>query len=98
MVGLGLAAALKNRAIKVAIAEGRLPDATLGETPDNRVSALSLASQHILQGVGAWDGIVARRLQPYEKMQVWEQDSFGHIDFDAASLRQGPLATSSRTG
>ena len=64
MVGLGLAAALKNRAIKVAIVEGRLPDATLGETPDNRVSALSLASQHILQGVGAWDGIVARRLQP----------------------------------
>ena len=50
MVGLGLAAALKNRAIKVAIVEGRLPDATLGETPDNRVSALSLASQHILQG------------------------------------------------
>jgi len=91
MVGLGLAAALKNRAIKVAIVEGRLPDATLGETPDNRVSALSLASQHILQGVGAWDGIVARRLQPYEKMQVWEQDSFGHIDFDAASLRQGAL-------
>ena len=39
MVGLGLAAALKNRAIKVAIVEGRLPDATLGETPDNRVSA-----------------------------------------------------------
>lgn len=91
MVGLGLAAALKNRAIKVAIVEGRLPDATLGETPDNRVSALSLASQHILQGVGVWDGIVARRLQPYEKMQVWEQDSFGHIDFDAASLRQGAL-------
>jgi hypothetical protein len=31
-------------------------------------------------------------------MQVWEQDSFGHIDFDAASLRQPGSATSSRTG
>ena len=63
MVGLGLAAALKNSALTIAIVEGQLPDTQLGEAPDNRVSALSLASQRILQGVGAWDGIVARRLQ-----------------------------------
>ena len=91
MVGLGLAAALKNSELKVAIVEGQLPDTRLGEAPDNRVSALSLASQRILQGVGAWDGIVARRLQPYDSMEVWEQDSFGHIGFDAASLRQPAL-------
>lgn len=91
MVGLGLAAALKGSALKVAVVEGQLPAPSLGEAPDNRVSALSLASQRILQGVGAWDGIAARRLQAYEKMQVWEQDSFGHIDFDAASLRQSAL-------
>lgn len=91
MVGLGLAAALKNRALKVAIVEGQLPEPLLGEAPDNRVSALSLASQRILQGVGAWAGIEARRLQPYEKMAVWEQDSFGQIAFDAATLRQPAL-------
>ena len=91
MVGLGLAAALKNSALTIAIVEGQLPDTQLGEAPDNRVSALSLASQRILQGVGAWDGIVARRLQPYDSMEVWEQDSFGHIGFDAASLRQPAL-------
>lgn len=91
MVGLGLAAALKESALKVVVVEGQLPEPALGEAPDNRVSALSLASQHILQGVGAWAGIEARRLQPYEKMQVWEQDSFGHIGFDAASLRQPAL-------
>ncbi len=91
MVGLGLAAALKNSALTIAIVEGQLPDTQLGEAPDNRVSALSLASQRILQGVGAWDGIVARRLQPYHSMEVWEQDSFGHIGFDAASLRQPAL-------
>ena len=91
MVGLGLAAALKNSALTIAIVEGQLPDTQLGEAPDNRVSALSLASQRILQGVGAWDGIVARRLQAYDSMAVWEQDSFGHIGFDAASLRQPAL-------
>lgn len=91
MVGLGLAAALKSSALKVAIVEGQLPDTQLGEAPDNRVSALSLASQRILQGIGAWDGMVARRLQAYDSMAVWELDSFGHIGFDAASLRQPAL-------
>lgn len=91
MVGLGLAAALKQSGLKIAIVEGQLPDPALGDAPDNRVSALSLASQRILQQVGAWGGIAARRLQPYEKMQVWEQDSFGQIGFDAAGLRQGAL-------
>ena len=91
MVGLGLAAALKHSPLKVLVVEGQLPDPQLGAVADNRVSALSLASQQILRHVGAWDGIEARRLQPYDKMAVWEQDSFGHIDFDAASLRQASL-------
>ncbi|MFM5598256.1 FAD-dependent 2-octaprenylphenol hydroxylase [Aeromonas veronii] len=91
MVGLGLAAALKHSALKVLVVEGQLPDPQLGEVADNRVSALSLASQQILRHVGAWDGIEASRLQAYDKMAVWEQDSFGHIDFDAASLRQDNL-------
>ncbi|MGL6573357.1 FAD-dependent 2-octaprenylphenol hydroxylase [Aeromonas hydrophila] len=91
MVGLGLAAALKGSALKVAVIEGQLPEPALDEAPDNRVSALSLASQCILQQVGAWRGIEARRLQPYGQMEVWEQDSFGRIAFDAASLRQPEL-------
>ncbi|QJT15719.1 FAD-dependent 2-octaprenylphenol hydroxylase [Aeromonas sp. 2692-1] len=91
MVGLGLAAALKGSVLKVAVIEGQLPASELDEAPDNRVSALSLASQRILQQVGAWRGIEARRLQPYMQMEVWEQDSFGRIAFDAASLRQPEL-------
>ncbi|HHO0936674.1 TPA: FAD-dependent 2-octaprenylphenol hydroxylase [Aeromonas hydrophila] len=91
MVGLGLAAALKGSVLKVAVVEGQLPEPALDEVPDNRVSALSLASQRILQQVGAWRGIEARRLQPYMQMEVWEQDSFGRIAFDAASLRQPEL-------
>ncbi|MBL0568439.1 FAD-dependent 2-octaprenylphenol hydroxylase [Aeromonas hydrophila] len=91
MVGLGLAAALKGSALKVAVVEGQLPEPVLDEAPDNRVSALSLASQRILQQVGAWRGIEVRRLQPYMQMEVWEQDSFGRIAFDAASLRQPEL-------
>ena len=73
MVGLGLAAARKHSALKVLVVEGQLPDPQLGEVADNRVSALSLASQQILRHVGAWDGIEARRLQAYHKMAVWER-------------------------
>ncbi|PJG57649.1 FAD-dependent 2-octaprenylphenol hydroxylase, partial [Aeromonas cavernicola] len=64
MVGLGLAAALKHSTLKVLVVEGQLPDPQLGAVADNRVSALSLASQRVLERVGAWQGIAARRYQP----------------------------------
>ncbi|MGF1732075.1 FAD-dependent 2-octaprenylphenol hydroxylase [Photobacterium kasasachensis] len=91
MVGLTLAAALADTELRVAVIEGRLPEQTLEPLPDLRVSALSRASERILQRVGAWSGIEARRLSPYSKMQVWEQDSFATIDFDAERLAQPNL-------
>ncbi|KUE81267.1 2-octaprenylphenol hydroxylase [Aeromonas schubertii] len=91
MVGLALAGALKGSGLRIAIIEGGVPEQTLGPVADNRVSALSLASQQLLRRIGAWQGIEARRLQPYTRMEVWEQDSFGRIQFDAAPLRQPAL-------
>ncbi|MCG7585891.1 FAD-dependent 2-octaprenylphenol hydroxylase [Photobacterium sp. OFAV2-7] len=91
MVGLTLAAALADTELRVAVIEGRLPEQTLEPLPDLRVSALSRASERILHRVGAWSGIEARRLSPYSKMQVWEQDSFASIDFDAERLAQPNL-------
>ncbi|GHA56986.1 FAD-dependent 2-octaprenylphenol hydroxylase [Photobacterium aphoticum] len=91
MVGLALAAALSETELRVAVIEGHQPDPTLATLPDLRVSALSRASERILRRVGAWPGIEARRSAPYDKMQVWEQDSFAHIAFDAARLAQPNL-------
>ncbi|MGR5153821.1 FAD-dependent 2-octaprenylphenol hydroxylase [Photobacterium swingsii] len=91
MVGLTLAAALADTELRVAVIEGKLPEPELADLPDVRVSALSRASERILRGVGAWSGIEARRFAPYAKMQVWEQDSFASIDFDAARLAQPDL-------
>lgn len=51
-----------------------------------RVSALSAASQRILQRVGAWPGIVSRRASPYTEMHVWDGSGTGQIDFSAASV------------
>ena len=51
-----------------------------------RVSALSAASQRILERVGAWPGIVSRRASPYTDMHVWDGSGTGQIDFSAASV------------
>ena len=51
-----------------------------------RVSALSAASQRILQRLGAWDGVAARRASPYGEMQVWDGSGTGNIHFSAASV------------
>ncbi|MDO6544170.1 FAD-dependent 2-octaprenylphenol hydroxylase [Photobacterium sanguinicancri] len=91
MVGLTLAAALADTELRVAVIEGKLPEPELSDLPDVRVSALSRASERILRNVGVWPGIEARRFAPYSKMQVWEQDSFACIDFDAARLAQPNL-------
>ncbi|KJG09118.1 oxidoreductase [Photobacterium kishitanii] len=91
MVGLTLAAALADTELRVAVIEGQLPDPKLAALPDVRVSALSRASERILRGVGAWEGICDRRMSPYSKMEVWEQDSFARIDFDAERLAQPDL-------
>lgn len=66
-----------------------MPD--LSETFDPRVVALTEASRGLLEQVGAWSQIAARRVCPYRHMEVWEADGTGHIEFDCAEVRQPSL-------
>ncbi|NOI68376.1 FAD-dependent 2-octaprenylphenol hydroxylase [Vibrio sp. 99-8-1] len=91
MVGLTLASALRDTDIRIAVIEGTAPDQELASLPDVRVSALSRASERILANVGAWQGIEKRRSSPYTAMEVWEQDSFARIEFDATHMGQPNL-------
>ncbi|MFN3018458.1 FAD-dependent 2-octaprenylphenol hydroxylase [Vibrio coralliilyticus] len=91
MVGLALAAAFKETDLRIAVIESRVPDSELADLPDVRVSALSRSSENILRNLGAWNGIVERRAAPYSAMEVWEQDSFARIEFDAQKLAQPDL-------
>ena len=91
MVGLALAAALKDSDLRIAVIEGRAPSEGLSELPDVRVSALSRSSEVILRNLGAWQGIEQRRAAPYQAMEVWEQDSFARIEFDSTHLAQPNL-------
>ncbi|RJX70511.1 FAD-dependent 2-octaprenylphenol hydroxylase [Vibrio sinensis] len=91
MVGLALAAAFKDSDLRIAVIEANIPQDELSELPDVRVSALSRSSETMLRNLGAWQGIVQRRAAPYVAMEVWEQDSFARIEFDAQRLAQPDL-------
>ncbi|MCY1407144.1 2-octaprenylphenol hydroxylase [compost metagenome] len=89
MVGSALALALEGSGLEILLVDG----SPLGVRPfdsaaafEPRVSALSEASRRILQRLHAWDGILARRSEPYREMQVWDGSGTGQIHFSAASV------------
>lgn len=91
MVGSTLALALKDSGLSIIVLESKA--VTYKQfTPDTpfepRVSAISIASQRVLQHVNAWSGVLARRLSPYSQMYVWDGSGTGYIDFDAMSVHQ----------
>lgn len=80
MVGLALAALLNDTLCTIKIIERNAPKLT--EQTANRVSAINATSQKMLEKIGAWATIPSNRLSPYDKMAVWEKDSFAKIHFD----------------
>ena len=89
MVGSALALALQHSGLQILLLDGgplsvKPFDQSAAFEP--RVSALSAASQRILERLGAWDGIAARRTSPYGEMQVWDGSGTGQVHFSAASV------------
>ena len=89
MVGSALALALEHSGLEILVVDGGplsvRPFAAEG-TFEPRVSALSAASQRILERLGVWDGIAARRVSPYRDMRVWDGSGTGSVHFSAASV------------
>ncbi len=91
MVGAALACALGNSSLKVALLD-RAPPAAPDTGYDRRVSAITLASQAFFENVGAWAGMVRRRVSPVREMQVWSDGGSGAIHFNAAEIGEPYLA------
>ncbi|QRK86934.1 2-octaprenyl-3-methyl-6-methoxy-1,4-benzoquinol hydroxylase [Pseudomonas granadensis] len=90
MVGSALALALQNSGLEVLLLDGSPLSVKpfAADAPfEPRVSALSAASQRILERLGVWDGIVERRTSPYTDMHVWDGSGTGQIHFSASSVR-----------
>ncbi len=94
MVGSALALALQGSGLQVLLLDGS-PMSVKPFDPqaafEPRVSALSTASQRILERLGVWDGIAARRASPYTDMHVWDGSGTGQIHFSAESLHAETL-------
>ncbi|POZ61326.1 FAD-dependent monooxygenase [Chromobacterium alticapitis] len=84
MVGSALAAALSGHGLSISVLEREAPMPFSAEQPpDLRVSAISPASAGFLDGIGAWEKILAMRAAPYRRMQVWERDETAGTLFTA---------------
>ncbi|MBB2493993.1 2-octaprenyl-3-methyl-6-methoxy-1,4-benzoquinol hydroxylase [Aquipseudomonas ullengensis] len=94
MVGSALALALEHSGLNVLVVDGgplsvKPFDAQAPFEP--RVSALSAASQRVLERLDVWPGIAARRASPYRDMQVWDGSGTGSVHFSAASVHAESL-------
>jgi 2-octaprenylphenol hydroxylase len=92
MVGAALACLLARTQLRIAVVESRRHDFTWPrEGYDNRVSAITRATENAFRAMGAWKGMLARRVQPYKQMHVWDATGGGAIHFDAAEVREHNL-------
>jgi 2-octaprenyl-6-methoxyphenol hydroxylase len=85
MVGASLACALAGQGLRVATVEPVEPSAPAQPSYDDRVVALSLGSQRILGGVGAWDGL-AGQATAIREVHVSDRGHFGASRLSAEHL------------
>jgi 2-octaprenyl-3-methyl-6-methoxy-1,4-benzoquinol hydroxylase len=91
MVGAASALALAQLGLRVALVEQFEPEPYSSEQNlDLRVSAISLASQHLLEQLGAWFQVTQWRACPYKRLGVWEK-SYAYTEFNADDIEQKHL-------
>lgn len=89
LAGAGLAVALRSAQRRVALIESRPP--TRPAEWDNRVYALSPASQAFLERIGTWGHLDVARIGPVAAMEI-HGDGGGRLDFSAYEVGLGELA------
>lgn len=91
-VGAAAALALSRQGFDVALLErGSAPPAYDAADYDLRVYALAPHSARLLDGLGVWPEILARRSSPYTGMRVWERGPEHALSFDCADTGRAEL-------
>jgi len=92
MVGTSLACALGDSSLSIALIESHTPHYNWPEESyDLRVSAITRASQSLLDNLGVWESIRTVRTTAYQNMQVWDASGSGNIHFDSADIGEANL-------
>ncbi len=86
-----------SRALSIVVLDAEAPAAapTRAATSvfdvEPRVSALTLATQTLLESIGAWPQVPPARVCGYTSMEVWDADGTGSISFNAADTGTAAL-------
>ncbi len=91
-VGAAAALALSQQGFEVALLErGSAPPAYDAAGYDLRVYALAPHAARLLDGLGVWPEVLARRSSPYAAMRVWERGPEHALSFDCADTGRAEL-------
>ncbi|MBS0290407.1 MAG: UbiH/UbiF/VisC/COQ6 family ubiquinone biosynthesis hydroxylase [Proteobacteria bacterium] len=94
IVGLSCALALAKCGFSIAIIEANQPvtSAPSQAVPfDNKVVAITRASEYFFDYLGVWSTIKSSRLAPYQHMKVWDSVMDGVIAFSAVDYLEDNL-------
>ncbi|MCF6249810.1 MAG: UbiH/UbiF/VisC/COQ6 family ubiquinone biosynthesis hydroxylase [Methylococcaceae bacterium] len=92
IVGATTACALAHGGVNVALLDMFNPQRQWNDdSVDLRVSALTKASQNILETLGVWEGMVQRGVGAYKDMRVWDAKADGELHFDCADTEFNEL-------
>lgn len=91
IVGATVACALASAGMRVLLLDaGPSPRWTPGQAYAPRVCAITQASAALLERVGAWQGVMARRVSSFRRIRAWEAGG-GAVHFDAAQIGEPAL-------
>ncbi len=91
VVGLAVALMAARQGIRVAVVEAHAPAVWQADAPDLRVYALALDNQALLEQLGVWPEVTARRAEPYAAMTVFDEVQGSPLNFSAAELGRSHL-------
>lgn len=86
MVGSSFACALAGSGLQVAVIESAALPTWSEQQFDQRVSAITRASQQFLRHTGIWKRMKGRRISAFREMHVWDATGSGEIHFDSAEI------------
>lgn len=91
VVGLSSALICARQGLTVAIVEAHSPNPWHQDKPDLRVYALALDNQNLLEQLGVWPEIKAKRANPYNTMTVFDEVFGKPLQFKASDLGKDAL-------
>ena len=93
MVGAAAACFLAqaNPQLSIALVEARVTAPFDKSQFDPRVAAITEKSRQMFERGGLWQSVVGKRVSPYLRMDVWDAEGTGRIEFDCEDIHQPNL-------